>query len=157
MVAVSQATPVSVTVEVAGVETVVRHWTNAFHSVEPKASWEFRRSGERGYFTVARKCAFTNTVITLTCLEDQATLPAIQLGSRKTVYLGTLLKGDTLVIGPGRRATLRDSKHPEGRDVTPQLGGGELKVADWDLNPFTYTDMDTPSASSKVRLTFVNE
>ena len=141
-------------VEAAGVEPATRRWTGPHHAIEPPASWEFRRSGESGYFPIVRDRTFTNTVVTLTCLADQATQPAIQLGAAKAVFLGTLLKGETLVIGPGRRALLRSAEHPDGRDVTPRLGGGVLEVAGWNLNPFTYTDLDTPSASAKVRLTF---
>ncbi len=153
-VTVGETTPITVTVEAAGVEPATRRWTGPHHAIEPRASWEFRRSGESGYFPIVRDRTFTNTVVTLTCLADQATQPAIQLGAAKAVFLGTLLKGETLVIGPGRRALLRSAEHPDGRDVTPRLGGGVLEVAGWNLNPFTYTDLDTPSASAKVRLTF---
>jgi len=45
-----------------------------------------------------------------------------------------------------------DQKHPDGIDVTDKLGGSALSVKAWTLNPVTYTDMDIPSASPKVRV-----
>ena len=117
----------------------------------------FRRSGEGGYYPIPGSRETEGATLTLECVAAQATMPALRVGTHKAIYLGTLLKGQTLVFGPGRQAKLVDADHPEGVDVGDRLGGGAIGVEAWSLNPFTYTDMDVPAPVAKVRLTIATE
>jgi len=153
-VGISEETPVIVTVAAPGMEPVTSRWTGAVSRIEPDPVHEVRRSGESWYYPVLGRAGGA-TIVRMQCLRSQATMPTLQVNGSKAIFLGTVLAGQTLVIGPGRKASLIDQEHPQGRDVTDRLGGNEIRVKDYDLNPVTYTDMDLPSSIPKVRVTIM--
>jgi hypothetical protein len=123
--------------------------------IEPPPFREVRRSGER--WTWPAYHFKTNdempTTITVQCLRDATTNPRLTIDDARVLWQGCLTNGQTLVIGPGRKALLKDATTPEGRDVSDRLGGWPAQIEGYRLNTISYHDDDVPSPSPKLRIT----
>lgn len=155
-VQVSKEMPIRMTVQADGVKTT-GSWTAMSSVVEGQAVKDICQSGEFWYYPVLGSRNIKGTTVKLECLDGQLTMPSLRIESNKMIFLGTLLKGQTLVIGPGRKCMLVDKDSPEGHDVTNMLGGSELIIKPYTPHRIVYSDMDLPSALTKARVTILLE
>ncbi|MBI4027453.1 MAG: hypothetical protein HY360_20880 [Verrucomicrobia bacterium] len=155
-VPVSKDRPLRVTLAADNGPTVTRTWTEPKVLCPPVQVHEVRRSGERWFFPSFR-IGSVDPILALECISDPVTNPSVMLDgpedTSKVMWMGCLLKGQTLVIGPGRKAVLKDEKSPAGRDVSDRLGGRPVKISGSSLNGVSYEDADVASASSKLKIT----
>ncbi len=146
---VSKDNPVRVTLEADNCPRVELVKDTASSIIEPPVVREVRRSGEQWvwpayHFKTNNRLP---TTITLECIRDTATNPAITIDNSRVIWQGCLTNGQSLVLGPGREAKL------DGRDVSDRLGGRAVGIEGYRLNYLSYHDDDVPSPSAKLRIT----
>lgn len=147
--------PVRVILEADNCPRVELTKDTASSVIEPPPFHEVRRSGERWVWPAYHLKSNDQlpTTIALHCIRDTATNPAITIDNAKIIWQGCVTNGQTLVIGPGRKALLKDAASPDGRDVSDRLGGRTVGIEGYRINYVSYHDDDVPSASAKLKIT----
>ena len=147
--------PLTVRLTAANCPPVSGTWTTPSAIIEPPAFREVRQSGEQWVWPAyhLKTDGQVPTTVTLQCVSETATNPQLIIGSGNFLWQGCLTNGQTLVVGPGRKALLKDPAFPEGRDVTDRLGGKGAQLSGNRLNQLTYLDDDVPSPAAKLKIT----
>lgn len=151
-IVISETSPVSLTLTADNSPPVTITLTAPKSVIESVPTREVRKSGERWIYPAYHLPPGAQTTIIMESIGEPATNPSLTIGRKRIIWRGCLVKGQTLVLGPGRKAILKDSQSPEGRDVSDRLAGVPVRIG-WGLNHITYTDENMPSPASKLRIT----
>ncbi|MDD5706129.1 MAG: hypothetical protein PHR35_09405 [Kiritimatiellae bacterium] len=153
----SGAAPLRVTVATDNALPAVFESRETEVAITPERVLTANASGQSwNYPAYHLKEAKVSVQATLECLRDCATLPSLSIfGSQKPkiIWNGCLRRGQKLVVGPGLKAVLYETKTSTGTDVTDKLMGMPLLLNPSAMNVITYTDEDPPTGGDKVKIT----
>jgi len=145
----------SVTVVADGVEPVVAKSTKGVDAPVPRTTFEVARSGDTfRYIDWGKEWTDEPTEISikpvggLSCVIN----PAIQKGINRLIWNGEVPGDKTLVLGPGKKATLLDFRGKNPVDVSDKLMGRPLKVGKG-VSEFTYFDDYAAGIGAKAKIT----
>ena len=156
---VSVDNPIRVRATADGCEPVTVTCTTMVSTIPPLLTHEVSNSGDRWVcpgFEITTPVVFSATI---EGIGDPITHPVITINGKRFLWMGCVLKGQTLVLGPGREARLKDASNPDGRDVSDRVGGRILRFGGGDdsgafIYEVTYTDDDGRSnGQNKARIT----